>query len=59
MDVVYFTYDNGTVSDAHGGGGGSSNSFVMDVGDFITQIEVRSGDWIDLLQFLTIASQFR
>jgi hypothetical protein len=41
------------VSDNHGGAGGSSDSFVMDAGDFITQIEVRSGDWIDHLQFLT------
>jgi hypothetical protein len=46
------------VSDAHGGGGGSSTDFVMDAGDFITQIEVRSGDWIDQLQFLTSASEF-
>jgi hypothetical protein len=45
------------VSDNHGGGGGSSDSFVMDAGDFITQIEVRSGDWIDQLQFLTSASK--
>ena len=57
MDAVQFTYDNGTVSDVHGGGSGSSNQFVMDAGGFITQIEARSWDWIDQLQFLTSASK--
>jgi hypothetical protein len=53
VDSIDVSYAGQSGSTAHGGGGGSEDTFSLDPDEWITEVHGRSGDMVDQLQFLT------
>ena len=53
IDSINASYDGQSGSTAHGGGGGTEDTFSLDSNEWITEVHGRSGDGVDQLQFYT------
>jgi hypothetical protein len=53
VDNIAPSYDGYSGSTAHGGGGGTSDTFTLDDNEWLTEIRGRSGAQLDQVQFFT------
>ena len=53
VDSIAAIYDGYTGKTAHGGGGGSEDTFTLDDDEWLTEIRGRSGSQLDQVQFFT------